>query len=73
MSDHFEVHEVRDFWDCGERVARYHPGFAYRFTDRNREFAQGMINNGVATELSAERHAMLSSQNGKVSGFLKVG
>jgi hypothetical protein len=81
MTPRFEVTEIREFWQGDELVARYHPGFAYRLTDRNKWFAISLIDQGLASlvdddrmaEIDAKNGISLSSRLGRVSGTLQVG
>ncbi len=73
MTEHFEVTGIHEFRQGNELVARYHPGFAYRFTDKNKFFVFNLIDNEMAKQVDAGRLAQLQASNGRVSGQLAVG
>ncbi len=77
MSGHFEVNEIIEFRQNRTLIARYRPGFPYRFTDVNRGFVGGLIADGRAQEASGERVATMRNALGTspshISGAVTVG
>ena len=77
MSSHFEVSEIIEFRVNKTLIARYRPGFPYRFTEVNSPFIQGRIAEGKANEIDCSRMASmrnaLGSGQSAVSGAVTVG
>lgn len=80
MTEQFEVSGMYEFRQGDELVARYHPGFAYRITDRNKWFVFNLMDKGGAHKVDAARLAELDAKNGirlssgmgRVRGTLEV-